>query len=232
MAQMFANSNLDFRQFNLSQMFDEFDQFLFQDNLHPSVDSSEIPGFVGTYSAEDLVAFWTGANNPGDAGDLGARLYLAGNGLRFDGNENVTAGTFTGMSLKVSQDGPSATFDFFGFSVGAVAFQSAAETVGNADDISILKQALSAADRITGSAFADYAWGWNGNDTLNGNGGNDTLAGNTGNDQVYGQAGNDVLRGDAGADTLHGGAGADKLYGGGDTARDVFVFGARSESPN
>lgn len=232
MAQLLSNGQIDFRQFNLWQVISQFDRFAFYNNANPSVDSSELPGMVGVYTAEDLSAFWTGASNPGDAGDLGARLYIAGNGFVINANNNAVSGTVTGFSLKESYGGPAFTFDFFGFSLGAVAFQNAAMSRGNSDDIALLKTALSGADRITGSAFADYAYGWSGNDSLFGNGGNDTLSGDAGNDKLYGGSGADVLKGGTGADTLTGGAGADQLYGGSDTLRDVFVFSSRTESPN
>lgn len=232
MAQMLTNDRLDFRQFNLFEMVDQFDNFAFYNNANPSVDSQELPGLVGSFSAEDLGAFWTGANNPDDAGDRGARLYFAGNALVINSNNNAVSGTVTGMSLKESYGGPAKTFDFYGFRIGAVAFQNAAMTQGNADDISLLKTALSGADRITGAGFADFAYGWTGNDIMVGNGGNDSLSGDAGNDKLYGGSGLDVLKGGTGTDTLTGGAGADQLYGGADSVLDVFVFSSRTDSPN
>lgn len=231
MAQILTNGNLDFRLFNLFNVVSQFDNFEFYNNARPSVDSSELPGLVGTYSAEDMFAFWTGADNPGDAGDAGGRLYVGGDALVIDSHNNAVSGTVTGMSLKVNEDGTTNRFDFYGFKVGSVKFQQAAMTKGNADDTALLKTALSGADRITGSNSADYAYGWKGNDKLFGKAGNDTLLGDAGNDQLTGGKGNDLLKGGAGNDTLLGEGGNDRLDGGlgtdrltGGAGSDKFVF--------
>lgn len=234
MAQLLTNRQIDFRQFNLFEMVDQFDNFEFADNANVSVDSSEVPGMFGSYSAEDLSAFWTGADNPGDAGDAGARLYIAGNAFVMDENRNAVSGTVTGMSLKESYGGPAKTLDFYGFRLGAVEFQNAAITAGNADDIALLKKALTGADRITGSGQGDFAYGWKGNDTLFGNGGKDTLSGDAGKDEIRGGRGDDVLKGgtgndrlfgDKGADVLDGGIGSDTLTGGGGADRFILAEG-------
>ena len=224
MAQLLSNGQIDFRQFNLFEVISQFDHFAFYNNAHPSVDAQELPGLIGTYSAEDLSAFWTGASNPGDAGDTGARLYIAGDAFVINANNNAVSGTVTAMSLKESYGGPAMTFDFYGFRMGAVAFQNAAMTQSNTDDLSLLRGALIGADRITGSAFADYAYGWTGNDKLYGNGGNDTLSGDAGNDYVRGGNGHDSLKGGSGADSVLGDAGNDRIYDG--LGRDVLTGGA------
>ena len=67
-------------------------------------------------------------------------------------------------------------------------------------------------------------------DNLQGGAGNDRLRGHDGANILKGGAGQDVLDGAAGADSLTGGAGADLLSGGIDSARDVFIFNALSDS--
>lgn len=57
-------------------------------------------------------------------------------------------------------------------------------------------------DNITGDANANYLWGYDGNDALDGGDGNDTLSGG---------AGDDTLTGGAGIDNSYGGSGNDVL---------------------
>lgn len=74
---------------------------------------------------------------------------------------------------------------------------------------------------FTGTDYADYLVGQNGDDIFNGLGSNDILDGGNGNDILNGGSGNDILDGGAGndqlfdvsgSDTLKGGAGDDYLY--------------------
>jgi hypothetical protein len=83
--------------------------------------------------------------------------------------------------------------------------------------------------RAYGYGGNDYLQGHNGNDILIGGRGIDTLLGLGGNDElwgddhfkindgeddkIYGGAGNDLLHGGGGHDGLYGGSGADQLYG-------------------
>ncbi|MEL7239086.1 MAG: calcium-binding protein, partial [Planctomycetota bacterium] len=73
------------------------------------------------------------------------------------------------------------------------------------------------------------AYGYDGNDSLEGGTGNDSLYGNNGNDRMWGREGddrlygnndNDTMYGQEGNDYLHGGSGSDYHYGhgGNDTA--------------
>jgi serralysin len=68
------------------------------------------------------------------------------------------------------------------------------------------------------------------NDVISGTAANAHLFGGRGDDRISGFGGNDTLHGEAGADTLIGGSGRDVLFGGADSARDIFVFNAPSES--
>lgn len=228
MAQLLSNGNIDFRQFNIWAAIDQFDHFGFWDNANPSVDGVELPGFIGTYQAEDLAGWWTGAPQVQDAT---SKFLIGAEAAVLDANNNAVSGWVTGMFLSQNVDGATGHFSFAGFRVEAVRFQQVAMTRHNTDDIALLKTALSGADRITGSDFADYAYGWTGNDKLFGNGGNDTLLGDAGKDLIRGGKGNDLLKGGKGNDAIFGDAGKDRLEGGqgndvltGGAGADTFVF--------
>ncbi|ANY79688.1 hypothetical protein BB934_16840 [Microvirga ossetica] len=75
---------------------------------------------------------------------------------------------------------------------------------------------------MLGTANADSAWGWGGNDSINGGAGNDSINGGVGNDILDGGLGNDILSGDLGNDTLMGAGGSDTLDGG--EGDDIAVF--------
>jgi Ca2+-binding RTX toxin-like protein len=91
-------------------------------------------------------------------------------------------------------------------------------------------------DSMTGSAEANFLFGFNGNDSIDGAGGNDRLDGAAGNDALAGSEGDDLVMGGAGDDALTGGfafasagnaTGNDTLVGG--AGRDFFVF---NDNPN
>jgi Ca2+-binding RTX toxin-like protein len=84
----------------------------------------------------------------------------------------------------------------------------------------------------TGNDEAETAYGYGGDDIIDGAGGNDrlyaregndTVSGGTGDDHVYGEAGNDTMSGGEGQDRLYGGEGDDTLRGG--TGNDTLVGG-------
>ena len=205
LAQVISNGDLDFRDFNLWAVLGQFDRYRFFDNINAEVGGTELPGFVGTYSATDVGGFW---NSAGSVWDAPNRFLFGGENIVMDNNGNAVSGTVTGMFY----DEPvNFFFAMAGFSISAVALQNAAMTRGNADDLALLKSALSGNDRITGSAEADFAYGWTGNDKLFGNGGNDTLSGDAGNDDIRGGSGNDRIVDGRGTDTLTGGSGLDSF---------------------
>lgn len=220
MTQILSNGFIDFRKFNGAAIIDQFDHSQFFDNANVSANSTEIPGLVGTYTAPDLFAFWSGGSTINSAT---SRLMASGN-FTIDANGNATSGVVTGMALGNTVPAVDQYFAILGFSYSAVAFQRVMSSVSNTDDIGMLKTILLGADRITGSAYADYMWGWSGNDKLFGNNGNDTLSGDDGNDYVRGGYGNDSLKGGNGADTLIGDAGNDRIYDG--LGTDLVTGGA------
>jgi serralysin len=98
-------------------------------------------------------------------------------------------------------------------------------------DARVYAYGLDGEDTINGGSARDYLYGGNDNDTINGNAGNDALFGENGDDKIHGNDGDDVVVGGVGIDTLYGDAGADRLYGGddGDTlyggADNDFLYG-------
>ena len=85
-------------------------------------------------------------------------------------------------------------------------FWDAVLTPSTADDIAIVRTALTGADTVVGSGYSDVLDGFNGDDTIYGRAGDDLMFGDAGNDKMYGDVGNDALYGDAGNDTLDGGS--------------------------
>ena len=73
---------------------------------------------------------------------------------------------------------------------------------------------ISGIENLASGSGADWLYGSDRRNTLNGGTGNDRLEGRGGNDLLEGGSGDDVLKGDAGDDVLQGGAGADNLNGG------------------
>jgi len=69
-----------------------------------------------------------------------------------------------------------------GFSASASTTFNAALSASTNDDIAVIQGALSGADTIVLSAFADAMGGYNGDDSLDGGGGNDELDGGAGTD--------------------------------------------------
>lgn len=238
MAQFLSDIGFDFRDFNLNELLSPLRNQDFTDNRTLTLMGQQIPGLQGTYRATDAIAFWDIGANVSEADNFA--LFM-GDNLRLDGQGQAVAGTVTGLMQYMTIDNAGFGMVLLGTSVSAISVNRAALSDSTADDRALLKQMFAGADRITGSAEADYAYGWTGNDKLYGNAGNDTLMGDAGNDVVrggtgvdrlYGGMGNDTLYGDTEADQLIGGRGTDIMYGGADRARDVFVFTSPLDSPN
>lgn len=77
------------------------------------------------------------------------------------------------------------------------------------------------------STLPIQAWGYGGNDYLEGYNGADILVGGTGHDTLKGYGGDDQMWGEAGNDRLFGGLGTDRLYGGADN--DWLEAGSAAE---
>ena len=225
MAQLFSDLSFNFQNFNLGALKGGKPQNRFVNDANGNFTGADLPGLVGSYAFQDLVAWWDSF--------LGYEysrnsLAITGTGLAWNASSGFLGGTVTGfMSLENGYG-----LVVLGFSVRADQLQDAMETVSTADDQVVLRTALRGADQINGSSYDDFAWGWTGADSLTGAYGDDTLAGNAGNDTLSGDDGADVLRGGDGADVLTGGAGKDRLFGGPDDKRDVFVFAGTGDSAN
>jgi Ca2+-binding RTX toxin-like protein len=84
---------------------------------------------------------------------------------------------------------------------------------------SLLAYGYGGNDSLEGGTGSDTLYGGSGDDTLSGSylllvDRNDYLSGGTGNDVLFGDSGNDTLIGGRGNDGLYGGLGNDRLYGG------------------
>jgi hypothetical protein len=91
--------------------------------------------------------------------------------------------------------------------------------------------------RAFGFGGDDYLEGYNAKDVFVGGDGDDTLVGYGGNDEFWGSAGNDTLKGMAGNDSLVGGTGNDLCVGGdgddvmwGEDGHDTLVGGAGTDT--
>ncbi|MDP1866955.1 MAG: Ig-like domain-containing protein, partial [Bradyrhizobium sp.] len=85
----------------------------------------------------------------------------------------------------------------------------------------------SVATPITLTVGPDIAFGFNGNDVIDGSGGDDTIIAGQNADTIRGNAGDDFLYGGDNDDDIAGGAGSDTLTGGG--GKDSFRFYSSTE---
>jgi hypothetical protein len=107
---------------------------------------------------------------------------------------------------------------------------SRVDFVGGAGNDRFINNVSTLATRAWGYGGNDYLEGYNaidqfiggyGNDTLVGYGGNDVMWGEAGNDTLRGMSGNDQLIGGDGNDLLNGGDGADYMWGG--NGNDILI---------
>lgn len=160
--------------------------------------------------------------------DLYHSWIFGGTNFTIAANGNVTGGTVTGFvdAKSSSTSLLGVNWAIQGFSYSAITIANAAATPSTGDDATVLAAILSGADTFTLSSYADAARGYDGADTIYGNGGNDLLAGDAGADRIEGGDGNDELSGGLDGDTLLGGAGADRIDGGdGDDVLDGGLDG-------
>ena len=164
---------------------------------------------------------------------------LLGFGLKIDSKGHLTAGTILGIIVSDPVNSHVAGI-LLNTSIDAVLYQRAANSIGTADDLAILRQGLMGNDLVGLSDKSDRFHGYTGIDLVFGNGGNDWLylgdgsdgaLGGTGVDRLFGQNGDDVLIGNQGNDKLAGGTGRDLLDGGrnndllhGGADADTFYF--------
>lgn len=149
----------------------------------------------------------------------GTAAGFAGTGFTVSGAQ-VTGGTVNAVVTE-KWTGTTWVKDWYlqGLSVPAVSAYNAAISADKTDDLALVSQVLSGADRFTLSNFNDNMRGFAGNDLMLGNGGNDRLAGDGGNDTLCGGRGADTLAGNAGADVFDYNLATDS----GPRARDVIT---------
>lgn len=129
-----------------------------------------------------------------------------------------------GSELVVRDVGASRTWSFAAARVGTVEFQGGAGNdrfVNKMTMLPIRAFGFGGNDHLEGYHAADVFVGGDGDDTLVGYGGDDQFWGGTGNDVILGGNGADQLMGEGGDDQLNGGAGTDRLWGG--IGNDVLV---------
>ena len=165
--------------------------------------------------------------------------YFTGTNLTYDSNYNLTGGTLTGWTEKLSGN---TVFTMTGMSVDGASFSQWAHDGNNAAAINAI---FGGDDSITGSQYNDVLDGFGGHDYILGGNGADTIIGADGNDHLYGQSstggldgadsitggnGSDYLQGNAGNDTLDGGTGSDRINGGADD--DLISGGIGADTVN
>ena len=224
-AQIVSNVSMDFSVFNLRSMTTALGYFRPGATFDLSIDSANAPGFVGTYTPSDLIAWWSGNPAPQNAPNL---FVMAGENLGYDNFGRPVSGNITGLYQKATTAFGTDFMVMAGFSLSAVATFAAWESASVTDDQVTLNSILSGNDQITCSDFNDRVFGRGGNDRLFGNAGNDTLAGDSGNDALWGGADNDFLSGGTENDVLQGGLGNDRLSG--DAGNDTLAGDGGNDS--
>lgn len=122
----------------------------------------------------------------------------------------------SGSSVVISEEGTSRTWTYSSSQVNQVEFQGGAGNdrfVNYISTMPIRAFGFGGNDYLEGYSAADYMDGGAGNDILKGYGGNDILFGGTGDDTLLGMAGDDQLVGGDGNDHLNGREGKDSMWG-------------------
>jgi Ca2+-binding RTX toxin-like protein len=125
-----------------------------------------------------------------------------------------------GFSQRLSSSGIGAVVYFGGGANDRV--------VNNIPGVQLRAYGFGGDDYLQGSGSGDVLDGGDGNDTLYGGGGNDEILGRGGADRINGDGGDDTLRGGDNNDTLDGGDGNDQLFG--DAGRDYLDGGSGSSN--
>ena len=129
-----------------------------------------------------------------------------------------------GTDIQVRDLSTSRSWNFAANRVGTVEFQGGAGNdrfVNNVMNMPTRAFGFGGNDYLEGYNAVDVFVGGDGDDTLVGYGGNDQLWGGAGNDTILGGNGDDQLMGDDGDDQLNGQAGNDRLWGG--NGDDVLI---------
>lgn len=149
----------------------------------------------------------------------GGPLWLWGEGLSVDAQGRLVAGTVEAIAQGGTRFDPQWILQQI--ALPATAVWAAVDSVGTADDLRVLRMALSGDDILRMGDTASDAFGGLGHDTLYSGRGDDTLRGDSGNDiiesffgndLIWGGSGDDTIRASADNDTVYGGAGDDRIY--------------------
>ena len=160
-------------------------------------------------------------------------LWFSGSRLVIQTDNAATAVTVnpSGSNISIVEGGSGRSWSYPSSWIGDLEFQ------GGAGNDRFVNNVYSLPTRAFGFGGDDYLEGYNGNDVYVGGAGDDSLVGYGGNDQFWGQDGDDLLKGMAGNDSLYAGAGDDKVVGGdgndylfGEDGYDAVIGGAGSDS--
>lgn len=152
---------------------------------------------VGTAAWHNTIAYNFTSENGGTLLILtnqdGTQTRVVGTGFTFDGNNEATGGTVTGL-VRTTADGNTIIEEVAGLSIPLTNFrQSITVELGGA---------LSGADTLTGSAGSDNLYGHSGDDVLDGGSGGDGLQGGAGDDTYIVDSNNDWASDSGGSDTV------------------------------
>ena len=129
-----------------------------------------------------------------------------------------------GSNIEIQEVGSGRAWSYAPSRVGKVEFQGGAGNDRFVDylyNLPIEAFGFGGNDYLEGYNASDYFDGGDGDDRLVGYGGDDTMWGGPGNDVLLGMDGNDQLLGEDGDDHLNGGAGNDSMWG--QNGNDVLI---------
>jgi hypothetical protein len=162
-------------------------------------------------------------------------VYLSARELRIYSTSTATdvRVDYSGSNIKVTDNAPNGfylvppSWTFNAAAVSSIRFDGSNSNdrfVNNLSTIRAVAYGYGGNDYLEGYNGNDAFYGGENDDTLVGYGGNDYLDGGNGKDTLRGMEGNDTLVGGWGADFLDGGNGTDNFQGGGDFDRYKDVF--------
>lgn len=182
-------------------------------------------GAAAYYSTITLAASQTADYVWQLAGQIHASMKITGAELDYSGYQNSNSFIRTLLYVIGNDENWSAKFS----GVGLTSFPGWPKNVLFGAELG-WTTSTGIALNLAGTAGNDIIRTGNGNDTLGGAGGNDSIRGGAGADTIHGGSGMDTLFADTGQDRLYGDGGTDFLYGGTDSAADVFIFVATTDS--
>jgi Ca2+-binding RTX toxin-like protein len=165
--------------------------------------TTKMPRALTIESLEDRLAL-----SATSASFSGGMIFVNG-----DNNASNVSIRQSGMSIRVT-DSTNGFVYSRSFANQAALDAARVQFVGGAGNDRVVNYCRNVALQAWGYGGNDYLEGYDDADTLVGGTGDDTLVGYGGDDRMWGEAGNDVLKGMAGNDYLYAGDNDDDLYGG------------------